>query len=149
MSAILCLFSMIHFYYNDGNYNIDFDNSCFGWYIFDLSGLWTQGVGWIQFEKDVNKRKKFMDDYFSTVIDGYKSETQIKDSMLEKLPLFIKVTEMENIIYKFEVAKKNNEEPDLQDEGLLYLVKCFNDDIPYKGFFHEIYSCNAPFKCEE
>ncbi len=50
-------FGLIHFDYNDGNYSIDFDtgqitvydfdNSCYCWYIFDLAGLWTHGVGWI------------------------------------------------------------------------------------------------------
>ena len=78
-------FGMVHFDYNDGNYSIDFDtgqitvydfdNSCFCWYMFDLASLWTNGVGWIQFEPDAGKRKKFMDDYFETVLAGI----QIRD----------------------------------------------------------------------
>lgn len=81
-------FGIIHFDYNDGNYSIDFDtgqitvydfdNSCFGGYMYDLAGLWTNGVGWIQFEPDPGKRKKFMDDYFEMVLAGYRSEPTSK-----------------------------------------------------------------------
>lgn len=148
-------FGMIHFDYSDGNYMIDFntgqitvfdfDNSCFGWYMSDLTNVWTHGVGWIQFEPDASKRKKFMDDYFETVLAGYKSETGIESSMLDELSLFIKVNLMEGIVDAFEVMRNNGDEPEC-DEELSYLIKCMEDNIPYMGFFHEIYSCKEPFK---
>jgi hypothetical protein len=56
---------------------------------------------------------------------------------------------MENIVDEFEVAKLNGEEVEYNDEELLYLIKCLIDDIPYKGFFNEIYSCESPFEHEE
>jgi Ser/Thr protein kinase RdoA (MazF antagonist) len=151
-------FGMIHFDYNDGNYSIDFDtgqitvydfdNSCFCWYLFDLAALWTHGVGWTQFEPDATKRKKFMDDYYEVVLKGYRSETAIELSMLDKLPLFIQVTLMESIVDAFEVMRNNGEEPTC-DEELSYLIKCLEDDISYMGFFDEIYSCEEPFEYEE
>lgn len=151
-------FGMVHFDYNDGNYMIDFDtgqitvfdfdNSCFCWYMYDLANVWMLGLGWIQFEPDAVKRQDFMDDYFKTVLEGYTSESQIEDSMLNNLSLFIQITLMENIIDAFEVMRNNGEEPEC-DEELSYLIKCLEDDIPYKGFFHEIYSCEEPFECEE
>ncbi len=113
--------------------------------MFDLAGLWTQGLGWIQFEPDPNKRKEFMDNYFEMVLTGYRSETKIDDSMLDKLPLFIQVSIMENTMDSFEVMYHNGEEPTC-DEELSYLIKCVEDDIPYKGFFHELYSCEEPFE---
>ncbi|WP_413408822.1 phosphotransferase enzyme family protein [Paenibacillus amylolyticus] len=150
-------FGMIHFDYNDGNYSIDFDtgqitvydfdNSCFGWYMYDLADLWTHGVGWIQFEPNADKRKQFMDDYFQTALAGYTSETKIEDSMLEKLPLFIQVTLLENILGQFEEMQRAGEELEANEE-LLYLIKCLEEDIPYKGFFHEMYSTEAPFEYE-
>ncbi|MBD3922398.1 phosphotransferase [Paenibacillus sp. PR3] len=150
-------YGMVHFDYNDGNYSIDmdtgqitvydFDNSCYCWYMFDLAGLWTSGVGWIQFEPDADKRRKFMDEYFQTVLAGYRSETELEDSMLDMVPLFIKVSLLENIVDAFEVMRNNGEEPTC-DEELSYLIKCMEDDIPYKGFFHEIYSCEEPFEYE-
>lgn len=151
-------FGMIHFDYNDGNYSIDFDtgqitlydfdNSCFGWYMYDLADLWTHGTGWIQSEPDPDKRKKFMDKYFQTILEGYRTETGIDDSILNKLPLFIQTTLMENIVDCFEVMRNNGEEPEW-DEWLSYRIKCMEEDIPYLGFFHEIYSCEEPFEYEE
>jgi Ser/Thr protein kinase RdoA (MazF antagonist) len=151
-------FGMIHFDYNDGNYSIDFDtgqitvydfdNSCFGWYMYDLADLWTHGVGWVQFEQDADERKKFMDDYFKTVLEGYRSETRIDSEILDKLPLFINATLMENILDEFEIMQNNGEEIEC-DEELSYLIKCVEDDIPYKGFFHDIYSCEQPFEYEK
>lgn len=151
-------FGMVHFDFNDGNYMIDFDsgnitvydfdNSCFCWYMFDLASLWSNGLGWIQFEPDAVKRKKFMEDYFNIVLEGYRSETKLDNSMLDKLPLFIQVNLMETIIDRFEVMRNNGEELEI-DEDLLYLLKCMEDDIPYMGFFHEIYSCEEPFEYEE
>lgn len=148
-------FGMIHFDYNDGNYSIDFDNgqitvydfdnSCFGYYMYDLADLWTQGVGWIQFDPDPKKRRKFMKDYFTIILDGYRSETEITDNMLNKLPVFINATIMENIVDKYE-GMKNNENDPMCDKELMYLIKCLEDDIPYKGFFHEMYSSDAPFE---
>jgi Ser/Thr protein kinase RdoA (MazF antagonist) len=142
-------YGMVHFDYNDGNYMIDFDtgnitvydfdNSCFCWYMFDIASIWSNGMGWIQFEPDALKRKKFMEDYFNIALEGYKSETKLDISMLDKLPLFIQVNIMENIIDTFEVMHNNDEDPNI-DEELLYLIKCIEDDIPYMGFFHEIYS---------
>lgn len=151
-------FGMNHFDYNDGNYSIDFDtgqitvydfdNSCFAWYMFDLAGLWISGVGWVQFEPDAAKRKTFMDDYFGIVLEGYRSETKIEDSMLDQLPLFIQVCDMENIVDYFEVMQNSGEEP-RSDEVMSYIIKCLEEDIPYKGFFHDIYSCEEPFEYEE
>ncbi|WP_272480008.1 phosphotransferase enzyme family protein [Aquibacillus koreensis] len=151
-------YGMVHFDYSDGNYMIDFDsgqitvfdfdNSCFCWYMFDLANIWTHGVGWIQFEKDAGKRQAFMKDYFETVLNGYRSEAEINISMLEKLPLFINVVVMENIIDAFEVMRNSGEELECGEE-LSYLIKCLEDDIPYKGFFNEIYSVEEPFEYEE
>ncbi|AKB81400.1 hypothetical protein MSBR3_0822 [Methanosarcina barkeri 3] len=151
-------YGMIHFDYNDGNYSIDFDNgqimvydfdnSCFGFYMYDLADLWTHGVGWIQFEPNADKRRKFMKDYFETVLAGYRSETRIDDSMLARLPIFINATIMENIVDSFEIIKRNGDEPEC-DEELSYLVKCMEDGIPHKGFYSEIYSCETPFELEK
>lgn len=150
-------FGMVHFDYSDGNYMIDFDtgritvfdfdNACFCWYMYDLANIWAHGVGWIQFEQDAGKRKKFMEEYFETVLAGYRSETEIDDAMLEKLPLLINAVVMENIVDAFEVMGFNDEEPECDGE-LSHLIKCMEDDIPYKGFFHEIYSVEEPFVYE-
>ena len=151
-------YGMVHFDYNDGNYHIDFDtgeitvfdfdNCCFCWYLFDLASLWTNGMGWSQFEPDVCKRKEFMDKYFESVLSGYRSETGIDDGILARLPLLIQANLMESIVDAFEVMRNNGREPECDGE-LAYRIKCVLDDIPYVGFFHEIYSCEQPFEYRE
>lgn len=129
--------------YNSGQITVyDFYYSCFGWYMFDLANIWGKGIDWIQFEPDADKRKKFMEDYFEIVLAGYRSETRLDQSMLNTLPLFIQANFMENIIDAFEVMRNNSEE-------LSCRIKCIEDDIPYMGFFHEIYSCEEPFEYEK
>jgi len=61
--------------------------------------------------------------------------------------LFIQTTVMENIVDAFEVMHNNGEKPECNEE-LSYLIKCIEDDIPYKGFFHSIYLWDEPFKYE-
>ncbi|MFF2089404.1 phosphotransferase [Paenibacillus sp. NPDC058174] len=151
-------FGLLHFDLNDGNYSIDFDNgditvydfenSCYGWYMYELADIWINGTGWVQFEPDAGKRKQFMDDYYAAVLEGYRSETSIDNSMLEKFPLFLKATLMEGIVDSFEVMRNNGEGLEC-DEELSFRIKCLEDDIPYRGFFHDIYSCEAPFQYEE
>jgi hypothetical protein len=89
-----------------------------------------------------------LEDYFETVLAGYKSETQIDSSMLENLPLFIKVKVMEGIVDAFEVMRNKGMKPQC-DRELSYLIKCIEDDIPYEGFFHWIYSSEEPFEFAE
>ncbi|MNC68380.1 hypothetical protein D3C75_1189660 [compost metagenome] len=89
-----------------------------------------------------------MEDYFETVLAGYRSETRLDHSMLNILPLLIQANLMEGIIDAFEVMRNNGEEPEC-DEELSYSIKCLEDDIPYFGFFHEIYSCEEPFEYEK
>lgn len=151
------VFGLVHFDYSDGNYSIDydtgritvydFDNCCYCWYMYDLANVWAHGVGWVQFEPDAGKRKAFMEDYFETVLAGYRTETKIGQAMLEKLPLFIQTVLMENILDAFETMRNSGEDPE-DDEELMYRIKCIEEDIPYLGFFHEMYSCEHPFEHE-
>lgn len=136
-------YGMIHFDYNDGNYHIDFDNgditvfdfdnSCFGFYMYDLAELWKCGMGWIESEPDVEKRKAFMASFFGTVIDGYCTETPISDEMLSLLPLFVDATLMEHILDDF-VCMRNEGVVYTCDEDLAFRIKCFEENVPFVGF---------------
>ena len=152
------LYGMVHYDYNDSNYSIDFetgqitvydfDNSYFGWFLYDLAFAWMFAVGFALWEKDTTKRKEIMDNFLTVVLDGYKSETRLEDWMLDKFPFFINIVMMVLIIESFEYIRSNGEEPEYDFE-LSYLVKCIEDDIPYMGFFHEIYSCEDPFNYKD
>jgi len=139
-------YGMIHFDFNDGNYFIDFDtgeitvydfdNACFCWYLFDLAAIWENGTGWIKRETCTDKRKAFMDKYFKTVLDGYKSETAIDDSYLDNLEIFLKANQVEVIVSHFECLRDGDNDG-IGDEWILSAIKCLEEDIPYCGLFHK------------
>ena len=138
-------YGLIHFDFSDGNYHVDlnsgditvfdFDNCIYCWYMFDLAHLWTHGVGWYQHERDPKKRMEYMDHYFSIILDGYRSETDVSAAMLEKLPLFIDMTIIEFLIDAFECSAREGEAPEEEDIG--NAVYCLIHDIPYGGFGQE------------
>ena len=118
-------YSLVHFDYSDGNYHIDmsngnitvfdFDNCMYCWYMFDLANLYLHGEGWFRYESDPAKREAGMQNYFNTILKGYKSETSISDDLLNQLPLFIDMVLIENIIDEFECAAREGEELDYED----------------------------------
>jgi Ser/Thr protein kinase RdoA (MazF antagonist) len=135
-------YGLVHFDFSDGNYHVDlsdgaittfdFDNCIYCWYVFDLAHLWTHGVGWCMWIEDGEERLKYMKEkYFAVVLEGYRSETNLPESLLEKLTLFIDMVLIEGIVDEFECAAREGEEPDPED--IEDYVKCLVEDIPYAG----------------
>ncbi len=134
-------YGLVHFDYSDGNYHIDmetggltvfdFDNSMYCWYMFDLANLWTHGEGWCRGESDPAKRMEFMRGYFDIILRGYRSETGVSVGMLERLPLFIDMVLIENIVDEFECAAREGELPDPED--IEDAAACLIGNIPYAG----------------
>ena len=118
-------YGLVHFDYSDGNYHIDmtngnitvfdFDNCMYCWFMFDLANLYLHGEGWFRYESDPAKREAGMQNYFNTILQGYKSETSISDDLLNQLPLFIDMVLIENIVDEFECAAREGEEVDPED----------------------------------
>ena len=138
-------FGLVHFDFSDGNYHIDmstgeitvydFDNCKYCWYMFDLANLWTHGVGWCQFEEDAGKRMEYMSHYFDTVLEGYRSETEVSKELLAQLPLFIDMVLIENIVDEFECCAREGEELDYED--IEDAAECLIRKIPYAGIGEE------------
>ena len=135
-------YGLVHFDFSDGNYHVDFsdgaittfdfDNCIYCWYMFDLAHLWTHGVGWCQWMPDGEKRLDYMmEEYFATILEGYRSEATVSEELLEKLPLFIDMVLIEGIVDEFECAAREGEEPDPED--VEDYVKCLVEAIPYAG----------------
>ena len=138
-------YGLVHFDFSDGNYHIDmengnitvfdFDNCMYCWYMFDLANLWTHGVGWCQFEENSEKRRAFMKEYFDVILAGYRTETDLSETLLEKLPLFIDMVLVENIVDEFECCQRDDRQIDYEDiedaaESLIH-------NIPWAGFFEK------------
>ena len=134
-------YGLVHFDFNDGNYHIDmrtgdltvfdFDSCTYCWYMYDLADLWLNGEGWSRGVKKPSQRLKHMERYFETVLRGYGSETDIPDGLDEKLPLFIDLVLIENIVDAFEASTRYNEEPDPDD--IEDSAECLIRSIPYAG----------------
>ncbi len=135
-------FGLVHFDFSDGNYHInmgtgeqtvfDFDNCMYCWYMFDLANLWTHGVGWYQFETDVVKRMERMEQYFATILKGYRSETEVSDELLNQLQLFIDMVLIENIVDEFECCAREGKDVDYED--IENAAECLIKKIAYAGF---------------
>jgi Ser/Thr protein kinase RdoA (MazF antagonist) len=138
-------YGLVHFDFSDGNYHVDFetgditafdfDNRIYCWYMFDLAHLWTHGVGWYRHIQSAKQRMACMEQYFGKILEGYRSETDVSESMLEKLPLFIDMTIIEFVTDEFECCSREGREPDKEDIG--NAVRCLVNDIPYGGFGEE------------
>lgn len=136
-------YGLVHFDFSDGNYHIDmetgeitvfdFDNCMYCWYLFDLANLWVHGWGWCMSEANLEKRKEIMADYFDAILNGYRSETEVSEELLQKLPLFIDMVLIENVVDAFECAVREKEEVDYEE--IEDAVECLIDGIPYAGFF--------------
>ena len=135
-------YGIVHFDYSDGNYHIDmdtgaitvfdFDNCMNCWYMFDLANLWIHNEGWTRQEADSDKRMALMQQCFDIQLQGYKTETDITEEMFEKLPLFIDMVLIENIVDEFECCKREGEELDYED--IEDAAECLIESIPYAGF---------------
>ena len=118
-------YGLVHFDFSDGNYHIDmttgaitvfdFDNCMNCWYMFDLANLWIHNEGWTRQEPDPGKRFEIMQQCFDLQLQGYKTETEVPDELLGKLPLFIDMVLIENIVDEFECAAREGEELDYED----------------------------------
>ena len=138
-------YGLVHFDFSDGNYHIDmdtgaitvfdFDNCLYCWYMFDLANLWLHNEGWTRQEPDPGKRFKLLQQCFDLQLQGYKTETEVPDELLEKLPLFIDMVLIENIVDEFECAAREGQELDYED--IEDAAECLINGIPYAGFRKE------------
>ena len=135
-------YGLVHFDYSDGNWHIDmdtgaitvfdFDNCMNCWYMFDLANLWIHNEGWTRWEADPDRRFALMRQCIDLQLRGYRTETDLPEEMLEKLPLFIDMVLIENIVDELECCAREGEAPDWEDiEGA---AECLIHGIPYAGF---------------
>ena len=144
-------FGLIHGDFNDGNFTVDyangdislfdFDDSCYFWFMYEIASAWQGGTGRTMF-RGLSDRKSFMEHYMEHVMEGYDHENSLSDQWLERLPLFIKLLQVEEFLHYAQYL----DEPDDELQGELnYKIQCIENGIPYMGFFDEIYSPEKPF----
>ncbi len=142
---------LIHADFNDGNFTVDysngditvfdFDDCCYFWFVYELACAWEAGIGRTMFA-GLAERRSFMDHYFDQVMQGYNRENSLDEQWLKRLPLFLKLVQVEEFLYFVQYIDSEDEEI---GAGLNYKIKCIEEDIPYLGFFDSIYSPEKPF----
>ncbi len=145
-------YGLVHGDFNDGNFTVDytngditvfdFDDACYFWFVYELASAWEGGVGRAMF-RDLAGRKAFMDHYIEQVMQGYNSENTLSDVWLARLPLFLKLVQIEEFLYFVQYIEDDDAEI---QAGLNYKIKCIEEDIPYLGFFDSIYNPEMPFQ---
>lgn len=144
-------YGLIHGDFNDGNFTVDytngdmtvfdFDDSCYFWFNYELASAWEGGIGRVMF-RGLEERKAFMDRYMGQVMEGYSQENELPDEWLARMPLFVRLIQVEEFLYFAQYIDEPDEEMQAQ---LNYKIRCIEEDIPYMGFFDSIYSPERPF----
>ena len=144
-------YGLIHNDFNDGNFTVDYDNGditvfdfddcCHFWFLFDLACAWEGGIGRVMFSP-LAKRQDFMKRYMEQVLAGYARENTLQEEWLARLPLFLRLIQMQELVHYAQYLDEPDEEI---QSGLRYKIACIENDIPYLGFFDSIYSPGKPF----
>jgi len=144
-------YGLIHFDFNDGNFTVDYDNGditvfdfddcCYFWFMYDLACAWEGGIGRVMF-RPLAERRTFMARYMEQVLAGYTRENTLSAAWLERLPLFLRLIQMQELMHYSQYLDDPDEE--LQAE-LRYKIRCIEEDIPYLGFFDDLFSPERPF----
>jgi Ser/Thr protein kinase RdoA (MazF antagonist) len=145
-------YGLIHNDFNDGNFIVDYDNgditvfdfddSCYFWFVYDLACAWEGGVGRAMF-CPLEERKEFMDRYMEHVMTGYTRENTLSDEWMARLPLFLRLIQMQELMHFAQYMDEPDEEI---QAGLRYKIHCIENDIPYLGFFDRVFSPERPFR---
>lgn len=144
-------YGLIHNDFNDGNFSLDYDNgditvfdfddSCYFWFMYELACAWEAGVGWAM-HRPLEERRAFMDHYMECVLAGYTRENTLSEDWLARLPLFLRLIQMQELVYFARYLDDPDE--DIQ-AGLRYKMHCIERDIPCLGFYDKVFSPERPF----
>ena len=83
-----------------------------------------------------------MDRYMEQVMIGYNRENTLSAEWLDRLPLFLRLIQMQELMHFAQYLDDPDEE--LQSE-LRYKIHCIENDIPYMGFFDKVFNPEQPF----
>ncbi len=144
-------YGLIHGDFNDGNFTVDydtgditafdFDDCGYLWFAYELACAWEGFIGRAMF-RPLHERRARMDRFFGNVLQGYSRENTLPAEWLERIPLFVKVIEMEEFLHYVRYIAGADDE---MRAALDYKIACIENDIPYMGFYDSIYSPETPF----
>lgn len=140
-------YGLIHGDFNDGNYNIDYDNGAitlfdfddagYCWYMHEIACAWGASIGWVMWEANIRRRKALMDEIFASIIEGYRSIRPLADEWIEQLPLYLKLHEMAGFLDRLRYMTLTEGTIDFENEELQELIHRIENDIPYLGIYED------------
>lgn len=83
-----------------------------------------------------------MSHYMDQVMAGYTRENTLDELTWARLPLFLRLIQMQELAY---LARQLDDPAEEVQAGLRYRIHCIEHDIPDLGFFDEAYSPDRPF----
>ena len=144
-------YGLIHGDFNDGNFTVnynngditvfDFDDCCYFWFAYELAAAWEGGIGRVMF-RPIEDRKAFMTHYMEQVFKGYTRENHMLGVWIERIPLFIRLIQVEEFLHYVGYFHDPDEETKAH---LNYLITCIDQELPYMGFFDPLFSPQHPF----
>lgn len=145
-------YGLIHNDFNDGNFTVDyedgditvfdFDDSCYFWFVYELACAWEGGIGRAMF-RPLAERQDFMARYMEHILTGYTRENTLSEAWLARLPLFLRLIQMQELLHYAQYL----DEPDEETQARLrYKIHCIENDVPYLGFFDPVFSPERPFE---
>jgi Ser/Thr protein kinase RdoA (MazF antagonist) len=110
--------------------------------VYDLACAWEGGVGWARY-RPLKTRIDFMTHYMEQVMAGYSRENTLSEAWMQRLPLFLRLVQMQELIYFAQYLDGPDE--DIQG-GLRYKIRCIEEELPYLGFFDPGFNPEKPFR---
>ncbi len=74
---------------------------------------------------------------------GYSRENTLSDEWLNRLPLFLRLIQMQELVYYAQYLDEPDEEIQTRNR---YKIRCIEDDLPCLGFFDPIFDPKKPFR---
>jgi len=92
---------------------VPIDDSCYLWFIYDLACAWEGGIGRIMF-RPLAERQAFMAHYMEQIMAGYTREKTLSNAWLARLPLFLRLIQMQELMHFAQYLDEPDEEVQAQ-----------------------------------
>lgn len=126
---------------------IDFDDSGFNYYLYDLVCFWEMCTGWAINIEPAHKWQEFMHRCFSTMLEEYHKHFNPDFDAIKYLPVFLKAVHLENILEPMRELYYSDQAL-IPDKEILYHLHCLENNIEYLGLFDQVFNPEHPFSLE-
>lgn len=131
-------YGMIHNDLHHGNFYLhdneivlfDFGDCEYNWFVYDIAIVLYHAIQTIN-EDDIQLRKDFASDFFSTFMQGYFTENKLDTYWLSKIPFFLNYRQIYSYIYFVHyLSEEQKSEPRVKGilNGMRYRIE---NDVPY------------------